>query len=62
MNKKLDIFIKGEIVDLGIPTEEFALESDCYSWFNKNTVTKYLEFHLLFQNLLRRKYLTTVLI
>ena len=54
MNKKLDIFIKGEIVDLGIPTEEFALESDWYSWFNKNTVTKYLEFPLLFQNFLWR--------
>lgn len=41
--KKLDIFIQGENVDLCIPTEEFALKSDWYSWFNNKKITKYLE-------------------
>lgn len=40
---KLDIFIQGENLDLCIPTEEFALKSDWYSWFNNKKITKYLE-------------------
>ena len=40
MNKKLDIFIAGETVDLSIPTEDFALNSDWYSWLNKFSVIK----------------------
>ena len=41
--KELDIFIEGECVDLCIPTEQFALNGDWYKWFNKKTVTRYLE-------------------
>lgn len=38
---KLDIFISGEIVDLCIPTREFA-ESNWYSWLNDPKITRYL--------------------
>lgn len=31
---ELDIFIRGENINLCVPTEEFALKSDWYSWFN----------------------------
>lgn len=41
--KDLDIFIPGELVNLCIPTAEFARESKWYSWFNNSTVTKFLE-------------------
>lgn len=41
--KELDIFIAGELVDLCIPTEEFAKESHWYSWFNKKSITRYLD-------------------
>lgn len=41
--KDLDIFIKGEIVNLCIPTDEFAKESKWYSWFNNVKITRYLE-------------------
>lgn len=40
---KLDVFIKGELVDLCIPTSEYARESDWYSWFNNPKINKYLE-------------------
>lgn len=40
---KLDVFIKGELVDLCIPTTEYARESDWYSWFNNPKINKYLE-------------------
>ena len=39
----LDIFIAGELVDLCIPTKEFAEKSDWYSWFNDPHINKYLE-------------------
>ncbi len=39
----LDIFIKGELMDLCIPTEEFALTSEWYSLFNNPQTTRYLE-------------------
>ena len=38
----LEIFKKGETVDLCIPTQEFALKSEWYNWFNKTEITKYL--------------------
>jgi len=41
--KKLDIFISGELVDLCIPTAQFAYESNWYSWFNDAKLTPYLE-------------------
>ena len=41
--KKLDVFISGENVDLCIPTKEFSLKSNWYSWFNDFNNTKYLE-------------------
>ncbi len=40
---KLDVFIKGELVDLCIPTPEYAKESDWYSWFNNPKTNKFLE-------------------
>tara|TARA_Y100000590_G_C15688245_1_gene1002437 strand:+ start:890 stop:1588 length:699 start_codon:yes stop_codon:yes gene_type:complete len=40
---KLDIFISGENVDLCIPTKEFSLKSNWFSWFNDSNNTKYLE-------------------
>jgi RimJ/RimL family protein N-acetyltransferase len=41
--KKLDVYIKGEVMDLCIPTEEFAKKSDWYSWFNSADISRYLE-------------------
>ena len=41
--KELDVFIHGETMNLCIPTEEFARESEWYSWFNKPGVTRFLE-------------------
>ena len=40
--KKLDIFIEGELVNLCIPTAEFANGSEWYAWFNSKIITKYL--------------------
>ena len=40
---KLDIFIKGEKIDLCIPTREFALNSKWYSWFNDPKINTFLE-------------------
>lgn len=40
---KLDVFIKGETVDLCIPNEEFAEISDWYSWFNRPELNRFLE-------------------
>ena len=39
----LDIFIKGELVDLAIPTEDFAAGEIWYKWFNNKSINKYLE-------------------
>ncbi|PCI00410.1 MAG: hypothetical protein COB76_03655 [Alphaproteobacteria bacterium] len=39
---KLDVHIEGENIDLCIPTEEYALNSDWYSWFNDPKITRYL--------------------
>lgn len=41
--EKLDIFIKGELIDLCIPTPEFARDSEWYSWFNNPNTNRYLE-------------------
>jgi len=41
--KDLDVFIKGENINLCIPTEEFAKKSKWYSWFNNSNITKFLE-------------------
>ncbi|MBL4711317.1 MAG: GNAT family N-acetyltransferase [Gammaproteobacteria bacterium] len=41
--QELDIFIKGETIDLCIPTREFAKGSNWYKWFNNPKITKYLE-------------------
>jgi len=43
MNTALDIFIEGELVDLCIPTEESALNSNWYSLFNDKNTTRYLD-------------------
>ena len=40
--KDLEIFIPGETIDLCIPTQEFARESNWYSWFNNPDITRYL--------------------
>lgn len=41
--KKLDVFIKGELIDLCIPTSEYARNSDWYSYFNNPKTNRYLE-------------------
>ncbi len=43
MFKPLDKFIIGEGIDLCVPTEEFALKSNWYKWFNNKQTTRYLE-------------------
>lgn len=40
---KLDVFIKGENIDLCIPTREFALNSKWYSWLNDPKINTFLE-------------------
>lgn len=42
-NIQLDVFISGELVDLSIPTANFAERSSWYSWFNDKNITKFLE-------------------
>jgi RimJ/RimL family protein N-acetyltransferase len=39
----LDVFIEGELVDLAIPTEDFAMGNIWYKWFNDKSINKYLE-------------------
>lgn len=39
----LDVFIEGELVDLAIPTEDFAAGDIWYKWFNDKNINKYLE-------------------
>lgn len=41
--KQLDVFIEGELIDLCIPTLEFAQKSEWYSWFNNPQLTRYLD-------------------
>ena len=41
--KELDVFIKGEVMNLCIPTDEFSKESKWYSWFNNTRIVKFLE-------------------
>ena len=41
--KMLDVFIEGELVDLAIPTEDFAAGDTWYKWFNDKNINKYLE-------------------
>ncbi|OGC04177.1 hypothetical protein A2276_06165 [candidate division WOR-1 bacterium RIFOXYA12_FULL_43_27] len=38
---KLDVFISGEIIDLCIPTREFAEKSNWYSWLNDPKIARY---------------------
>ena len=40
---ELEIFLQGELVDLCIPTADFALHSNWYKWFNDKSNNKYLE-------------------
>ena len=40
---KLDVFIKGELIDLCIPTVEYARESKWYSMFNNPKINRFLE-------------------
>ena len=40
--KKLKILIKGETINLSIPTVEFARESNWYMWLNDTNITKFL--------------------
>ena len=43
MESKLEIFKSGETIDLCLPTEEFARNSEWYSWFNRPDLTRYLD-------------------
>ena len=47
---KLDSFIRGEMIDLCVPTKDFAEKSDWYSWFNDKETTRFLDRHGLFPN------------
>ena len=40
--KKLKILIKGETINLSIPTVDFARKSDWYKWLNDVNITKFL--------------------
>jgi RimJ/RimL family protein N-acetyltransferase len=40
---KLDVFLKGELIDLCIPTVEYARESKWYSMFNNPKINRFLE-------------------
>lgn len=48
-NHKLDVFLSGELVDLCIPTPEFAEHSDWYSWLNEANLVQFLD-HGVFPN------------
>ena len=39
----LDVLITGENIDLCVPNEKFAYESDWFDWYNDSKNTKYLE-------------------
>ncbi len=43
INIDLEVFIHGETVDLCIPTELFASQSNWYSWFNNKEIVRFLE-------------------
>ena len=43
----LDIFIKGETIDLCVPTLDFTRSSIWYNWFNEPKITRYLNQGLL---------------
>ena len=40
---KFETFIKGEVVNLVLLTEEIAAKTDWYSWFNDQKLTKLLK-------------------
>ena len=42
-NPQLSTFIEGELIDLCIPSRDFAKFSKWYSWFNDNRITRYIE-------------------
>lgn len=46
---ELDVFMRGEKVDLVIPTKEFAYYADWYSWFNNAKTTRYIH-HGIYPN------------
>lgn len=39
----LEVFIKGEYIDLCVPSNEFATNSTWYTWFNNPRLTRFLE-------------------
>ena len=49
-NATLDCFIRGELIDLCIPTEGFALSSNWYSWFNDEKILQYIDSQGIFPN------------
>ena len=42
-NPQLSTFIEGELINLCIPSRDFAKFSKWHSWFNDNRITKYIE-------------------
>lgn len=42
---RFDVFIKGELVDLVILTEEIVENTNWYNWFNDEENTKYMQKH-----------------
>lgn len=43
MESRLEIFKSGETINLCLPTEKFAMNSEWYSWFNRPDLTRYLD-------------------
>jgi [ribosomal protein S5]-alanine N-acetyltransferase len=44
-NIKFDVFIKGDLVDLVVLSEEIVDNSNWYNWFNNEENTKYMQKH-----------------
>ena len=51
MNKsekiEYDVFIKGELVDLVVLTEEIVEKTNWYNWFNDEETTQHMQKHYL---------------
>ena len=60
-NIKFEVFIKGDLVDLVVITEEIVKKTNWYKWFNDEETTKNMQKHftgLVFSYL--EKYLRNV--
>ena len=44
-NLKFEVFIKGDLVDLVVLTEEVVKKTNWYKWFNNEETTKNMQKH-----------------